>query len=91
VLDPPDDKAKFITVNVVAELKERFQVSREERSRYRVDFDAGLHIEARRLHRIGGLFCMVGWIWYALDTDPKLHPEFPELVYFRFGFSPAHF
>lgn len=46
-------------------------------------FVENLHQQARALHRPCGLVAMVAWINFAFQLDPVLHPEFPELVYFR--------
>jgi len=58
-----------------------------ERLQYAQAFKNHLHSQARVMQRIGGAICSVVWLGYAFDTDPKLHPEFPGLIYFRLGLS----
>jgi serine phosphatase RsbU (regulator of sigma subunit) len=58
-----------------------------ERKKYKTNFLAHLNAQARVLHRPLGAFAIVTWLGFAFDTDPKLHPEFPELFYFRMGLT----
>ncbi|MCE9599402.1 MAG: SpoIIE family protein phosphatase [Spirochaetia bacterium] len=58
-----------------------------DRQRFKSQFIASLHEQARILHLPGGLVSIVAWIGFALDTDKKLHPDFPELFYFRIALS----
>ena len=51
------------------------------------EFRAELHKQASVLHVPTGLISSVAWLGFALDTDGRLHPEFPELIYFRFALS----
>ena len=51
------------------------------------EFRTELHKQASVLHLPGGLIAAVAWLGFALDTDVRLHPEFPELVYFRIALS----
>nr|WP_244247656.1 PP2C family protein-serine/threonine phosphatase [Leptospira yasudae] len=46
-----------------------------------------LHRQARFLHYPGSIIGIFVWLGFALDTDRKLHPEFPELFYFRIGLT----
>ncbi|MDJ0764640.1 MAG: SpoIIE family protein phosphatase [Myxococcota bacterium] len=50
-------------------------------------FMAFLNAQSRALHRPIALLGMVCWLGFAFDTDPKLHPEFPDLLYFRLGLT----
>lgn len=54
-----------------------------DRRRFKADFVESLHAQARILHWPAALVSLVAWLGFALDTDKKLHPDFPELFYFR--------
>jgi methyl-accepting chemotaxis protein len=54
-----------------------------ERKTYREEFQTNLNLQARALQRPLGFIAAVAWINFAFNIDPKLHPEFPELFYFR--------
>ena len=54
-----------------------------DRARYRQEYREELHRQARALHLPGALVGLVAWLGFALDTDHRLHPEFPGLIYFR--------
>jgi hypothetical protein len=54
-----------------------------DRRKFNSQFLQSLHDQARVLHLPAGLVAAVAWLGFALDTDRKLHPEFPELLYFR--------
>lgn len=58
-----------------------------ERSTYRNEYMEYLHRQARGMHRPCALLAMVSWLHFAFFLDPELHPEFPELLYFRLGLS----
>ncbi len=58
-----------------------------ERSTYRKEYMEYLHRQARGLQRPAALLAMVSWIHFAFFLDPEIHPEFPELFYFRMGLS----
>lgn len=64
-----------------------FLLPGDQRRELAADFRAELHSQARNLHLPGGLVASVAWLGFALDTDRRLHPEFPELIYFRLGLS----
>ncbi|PJZ52648.1 PP2C family protein-serine/threonine phosphatase [Leptospira adleri] len=59
----------------------------EDRIRYAKEYVEDLHRQARLLHYPGSIIGTFVWLGFALDTDRKLHPEFPELFYFRIGLS----
>ncbi|MBM9502248.1 SpoIIE family protein phosphatase [Leptospira sp. 201903071] len=59
----------------------------EDRIRYAKEYVDDLHRQARLLHYPGSIIGTFVWLGFALDTDRKLHPEFPELFYFRIGLS----
>ncbi|MDV6237122.1 PP2C family protein-serine/threonine phosphatase [Leptospira ellisii] len=59
----------------------------EDRIRYSKEYLDDLHRQARFLHYPGSILGIFVWLGFALDTDRKLHPEFPELFYFRIGLS----
>lgn len=54
-----------------------------DRQKFNSQFLQSLHDQARVLHLPAGAVAAVAWLGFALDTDKKLHPEFPELLYFR--------
>ncbi len=51
------------------------------------EFRQELHKQAAVLHFPGGAIAAVAWLGFALDTDRRLHPEFPELFYFRIALT----
>ena len=65
----------------------RFFTPNPNRKIYKQEFLDFLNSQARILQRPLGFLAMVVWLGYAFDTDPKLHPEFPELFYFRMSFT----
>ena len=67
----------------------RFFKRDPERREYRKEFLAALNVQARALQRPFGFIAIVAWINFAFNIDPKLHPEFPELFYFRIALSVA--
>ncbi|MBL8020990.1 MAG: SpoIIE family protein phosphatase [Leptospirales bacterium] len=58
-----------------------------DRRRFKADFIESLHGQARILHWPAALVSLIAWLGFALDTDKKLHPDFPELFYFRITLS----
>ena len=58
-----------------------------DRKKYADDFRQHLHFQARTGHVPGASLALVAWLGFAFVTDRKLHPEFPELFYFRIGLS----
>jgi len=58
-----------------------------ERYPYRSEFLAALNVQARALHRPFGFIAGIAWINFAFHLDPRLHPEFPELFYFRMALT----
>jgi hypothetical protein len=63
----------------------------EERQKLKAEYNDHLHGLSYPLHRFIGGFVAVIWLGYAFDTDPKLHPEFPELLIFRLAFTSIGF
>ncbi|TGL76654.1 PP2C family protein-serine/threonine phosphatase [Leptospira yasudae] len=59
----------------------------EDRIRHEKEYMDDLHRQARFLHYPGSIIGIFVWLGFALDTDRKLHPEFPELFYFRIGLT----
>ncbi|TGK38663.1 stage II sporulation protein E [Leptospira gomenensis] len=59
----------------------------EDRIRYSKEYLDDLHRQSRFLHYPGSILGIFVWLGFAFDTDRKLHPEFPELFYFRIGLS----
>ncbi|MBW0434242.1 SpoIIE family protein phosphatase [Leptospira yasudae] len=59
----------------------------EDRIRHEREYMDDLHRQARFLHYPGSIIGIFVWLGFALDTDRKLHPEFPELFYFRIGLT----
>ncbi|MEM7183122.1 MAG: PP2C family protein-serine/threonine phosphatase [Spirochaetota bacterium] len=48
---------------------------------------AYFHSQSRDLARGVLLLASVCWLGFAFDTDPKLHPDFTGLIYFRLGLT----
>jgi len=59
----------------------------EARREYKSEFLSALNIQARALQRPFGFIASVAWINFAFNLDPRLHPEFPELFYFRIALT----
>ena len=59
----------------------------EDRKKYSGEFLASMDAQLKGFLRIGALISSVAWLEFALKTDALLHPEFPELRYFRFGLT----
>ena len=60
-----------------------------KRRKYREEFLASLNVQAKALQRPFGFIAVVAWLNYGFNLDPKLHPEFPELFYFRIALTAA--
>ena len=60
-----------------------------ERRKYKKEFLASLNVQARALQRPFGFIAVVAWIHFGFNLDPRLHPEFPELFYFRIALTAA--
>jgi len=60
-----------------------------DRIKYKNEYLDHLNSQALSLLRPLGLVATFAWLAYAFYTDPKLHPEFPELIYFRLALSAA--
>ncbi|TGL67576.1 PP2C family protein-serine/threonine phosphatase [Leptospira jelokensis] len=58
-----------------------------ERKIYKSEYCQELDRHARIIQFPGSLIGSVALLGFAFDTDAKLHPEFPELFYYRIGFS----
>ena len=67
----------------------RFFKRDPERKEYRKKFLASLRAQARALQRPFGFIALVAWLNFGFNIDPKLHPEFPELFYFRMALTAA--
>jgi len=57
----------------------------EDRKKYMQEFVASMDAQLNGFWRIGSVLAMVAWLEFAFKTDRELHPEFPELFYFRIG------
>ncbi len=64
-----------------------FIKSNPERHIYRNEYMEYLNLQARGIQRPCALLAMVSWLYFAFFLDPEIHPEFPELFYFRMGLS----
>ena len=64
-----------------------FFTKNPDRKKYRAEFVASMDAQLRGFLRIGSAIAVVAWLDFAFNTDKKLHPEFPELFYFRIGLS----
>jgi len=73
-------------MNLRAMIKSFF-TAHPQRKNYKSEYIDNMHEQCRRLHRPMGFIVIFVWIGFALDTDPKLHPEFVELPFLRFGLS----
>jgi signal transduction histidine kinase/ActR/RegA family two-component response regulator len=60
-----------------------------ERRKYKKEFLDSLNLQARALQRPFGFIAVIAWLNYGFNLDPKLHPEFPELFYFRIALTAA--
>lgn len=58
-----------------------------ERTHFKLEYKKDLQDQARSLQIPGNLIGIFVWLGFAFITDPKLHPEFPELLYFRLGLT----
>jgi len=58
-----------------------------EKSTYRSEFLSALNVQARVLQRPFGFIASIAWLNFAFNLDPRLHPEFPELFYFRIALT----
>lgn len=58
-----------------------------EREQYHKEFAADLDRQLNTWTRIASAIAVFAWLGFALDTDRKLHPEFPELIFFRLGLT----
>jgi serine phosphatase RsbU (regulator of sigma subunit) len=58
-----------------------------ERLQYRGEFVADLNRQLNSWTRVGSAIAVFAWLDFAFNTDKKLHPEFPELLYFRLGLT----
>ena len=58
-----------------------------DQEKYHQSFLTSLNKEARFLHRPMALVALFAWIDFAFHLDPVLHPEFPELFYYRMALS----
>ena len=58
-----------------------------ERKKYAAEFVGSMDAQLKGFMRIGAALASVAWLEFALKTDALLHPEFPELKYFRFGLT----
>ncbi|EOQ98510.1 SpoIIE-like protein phosphatase domain protein [Leptospira wolbachii serovar Codice str. CDC] len=58
-----------------------------EREIYNQDYIKELDRHTRIIQIPGSIIGVFGMLGFAFDTDAKLHPEFPELFYFRICFS----
>ncbi|EQA36181.1 SpoIIE-like protein phosphatase domain protein [Leptospira inadai serovar Lyme str. 10] len=58
-----------------------------DRRTYEQEYKQDLNRQVMTLQYPGSILGIFVWLGFALGTDQKLHPEFPELVYFRIGLS----
>jgi len=65
----------------------RFITPDPERKKHKEAFLAALNVQARALQRPFGFIAGIAWINFAFNLDPRLHPEFPELFYFRIALT----
>jgi serine phosphatase RsbU (regulator of sigma subunit) len=60
-----------------------------ERLLFKKEYLAHLNAQALSLQRPLSFLAIIAWLAFAFQMDPKLHPEFPELLYFRLALSAA--
>ena len=60
-----------------------------DRIQYKKEYLGHLNSQALALQRPLSVVSSFAWLAYAFYTDPMLHPEFPELLYFRLALSAA--
>jgi len=72
--------------NLIQKIKSIFKKNAKIKE-YKSELLADLSQQANTVLRIGGIIVSVAWLGFAFDTDPKLHPEFTELLYFRLGLT----
>ncbi len=58
-----------------------------DRARFETEYKNDLRRQAKTLQYPGAILGIVVWLGFAFGTDQKLHPEFPELFYFRIGLT----
>lgn len=58
-----------------------------ERAQYRNEFIADMDRQLQGFIRIGSALAALAWLDFAFNTDKRLHPEFPQLLYFRLGLT----
>ena len=58
-----------------------------ERKKYKREFLSALNVQAKVLQRPFGFIASIAWLNFAFNLDPRLHPEFPELFYFRIALT----
>jgi serine phosphatase RsbU (regulator of sigma subunit) len=59
------------------------------RIQYSKEYLEHLNSQGLALQRPLSFVASFAWLVYAFYTDPKLHPEFPELLYFRLALTAA--
>jgi serine phosphatase RsbU (regulator of sigma subunit) len=60
-----------------------------DRIQYKKEYLGHLNSQALGLQRPLSFMASFAWLAYAFYTDPQLHPEFPELLYFRLALTAA--
>lgn len=58
-----------------------------DRLKYRAEFAEELNRQLNSWVRISAIIAIFAWLDFAFNIDKKLHPEFPELFYFRIGLT----
>ncbi|MBW7857865.1 MAG: SpoIIE family protein phosphatase [Leptonema sp. (in: Bacteria)] len=58
-----------------------------ERKQFALQFRAYRNQIGLNMQRPVAILASVAWLGFAFDTDPKLHPEMPEMLYFRLGLT----
>jgi len=59
------------------------------RAAYKGEFLSALNAQGRALQRPLGFIAMIAWLYFAFNLDPRLHPEFTGLFYFRIALTIA--
>ena len=55
--------------------------------KYKKEISEDLKNQINLITKPISIISFFAWLVFAFDTDPKIHPEFPELLFFRLGLS----
>ncbi|MCB1200856.1 MAG: SpoIIE family protein phosphatase [Leptospiraceae bacterium] len=78
-------------MNIFQRIWQNIRVENAERKAHLPEYIAELNQAVQPMQKWVGLLAMVAWLGFALDLDPRLHPDVPELLYLRLGLSVTGF